>query len=104
MIPSSIRQGCQYEGKEYFVTTGIYAWGIFYRHSVFEALGLSPPDTWEGLLSVCDSLLEAGYTPFAMGLKYSWPAMAWLVLVDVFAPTIVCCFQVRLPEYANQRP
>ena len=42
--------------RQYFVPTSWYWWAIYYRPSIFEQYGITPPQTWDELLAACDTL------------------------------------------------
>jgi multiple sugar transport system substrate-binding protein/raffinose/stachyose/melibiose transport system substrate-binding protein len=65
------------DGKQYFLPTSWYWWAVYYRKSIFNELGLEPPETWEEFLAVNETLKENGYIPLAIGTKYRWTAAAW---------------------------
>lgn len=73
----SIRDIVSYEDKAMGVPIAYYHWGIYYRKSLFERLGLEPPETWGDLIRVGHALQEEGITPFAAGTEAGWPAAAW---------------------------
>ncbi len=61
-------------GKIWGVPYSYYQWGIYYRKDIFDKLGLDEPTTWDGLLSACGTLRDAGVTPFTIGTKFLWTA------------------------------
>lgn len=65
------------DGKQYFVPSSWYWWAVFYRKSIFEEHGITPPETWDELLTVCDTLDGAGVIPITIGTKFRWTAAAW---------------------------
>jgi ABC-type glycerol-3-phosphate transport system substrate-binding protein len=65
------------DGKQYFVPTSYYWWGMYYNKKVFEKYGLEPPKTWDEFLAVCETLKKNGVTPIVSGTKNAWPAAAW---------------------------
>ena len=73
VFPASIKEWVTFDGKQYFIPTAIKWNGIFYRTDIFEAEGLTPPETWDDMLTLCDTLHQAGYTPFAMTAVRNWP-------------------------------
>jgi len=75
--PKGFRAMSSVDDKQYFLPTSWYWWAVYYRPSIFDELGLTPPETWEEFLAVCDTLKENGYTPLAIGTKYRWTAAAW---------------------------
>lgn len=46
---------------------------VFYNKAIFEEYGLEPPQTYEELLNVVDTLTAAGIAPFALANKTKWP-------------------------------
>ncbi len=74
-LSGGFKQASSYEGKQYAVPWTFYSWGIHYRKSVWEAAGATPPETYEELLALCETLQGAGVTPFALGNDGRWPAM-----------------------------
>ncbi len=47
--------------------------GIWYNKQIFTKLGLTPPQTFDELLTDAKKIKDAGYTPFAMDGKDAWP-------------------------------
>ncbi|RME49049.1 MAG: carbohydrate ABC transporter substrate-binding protein [Chloroflexi bacterium] len=75
--PKGFVELSSYEGRQYFVPTSWYWWAVYYRPSIFEKYGITPPKTWDELLSVCDTLRANGIIPFTIGTKYRWTAAGW---------------------------
>ncbi len=65
------------DGKQYFVPTSYYWWAVYYNKKVFEKYNLTPPETWEQFLAVCETLKSNGIIPIVSGTKNAWPAAAW---------------------------
>ena len=51
--------------------------GMIYNKDVFDALGLTPPSTWEEFEVLCETLKERQYTPLVVGGGDSWHLMFW---------------------------
>lgn len=64
-------------GKQYFVPTSYYWWAVYYNKKVFAKYNLTPPETWEDFLKVCETLKSNGVIPIVSGTKNAWPAAAW---------------------------
>lgn len=73
VFPASLKEMVTFDDKQYFVPTAIQWNGVFYRQDVFDEVGLTPPETWDEMLAMCDTLNEAGYTPFAQTASSTWP-------------------------------
>lgn len=69
--------------KQYFLPSSWYWWAMFYRKSVFEEHGVTPPETWDELLAACDTFSEAGIIPITIGAKDKWPAAAWFDYINM---------------------
>jgi ABC-type glycerol-3-phosphate transport system substrate-binding protein len=84
VFPASLKEMVTINGKQYFVPTAIQWNGIYYRKDVFEAVGLTPPETWEELLAVCDTLRAAEYTPFTIvGGQWPPPMGFWFTAINL---------------------
>jgi len=78
------------DGKQYFLPSSWYWWGVYYRKSIFDELGLEEPTTWEEFMEINQTLKDAGYTPLAIGTKYRWTAAAWFDYLNM---------RINGPEY-----
>jgi multiple sugar transport system substrate-binding protein len=63
------------DGKKYLVPNYNYAWGFFYRKSVWQSRGYQIPGTFDALLSLCAQMRKDGLIPIAFADKDGWPAM-----------------------------
>ncbi len=75
VLSGGFKQASTYDGKQYLVPWTFYSWGIHYRKSVWDSVGATPPEDWDGLLALCNELQGQGITPFASGNDGRWPAM-----------------------------
>lgn len=75
--PKGFRAMSEVDGKAYFLPSNWYWWAMFYRTSIFEEYGITPPQTWDELLTSCDTLSANGIIPITIGTKYRWTAAAW---------------------------
>lgn len=48
-------------------------WPVWYNKEVFKDLSLEVPTTWDEFIYVCDTMLEAGITPFLSTVEGRWP-------------------------------
>lgn len=49
-----------------------YAISLYYNKEIFEEAGLTPPESFDDLLKVCEALQEKGIRPFQVGEKDIW--------------------------------
>lgn len=61
-----------YDGKLYGITNELELLGVFYNIEMFEELGLTPPETYEDFVEICETFSEAGITAFIAEDKDQW--------------------------------
>ena len=67
------------EGTQYAVMyKGANKSTIWYNVAEFEEAGVEPPETWDELTNVRDTLMAAGITPYSVGVDVGWP------MTDIF--------------------
>lgn len=58
-----------------------------YNVGVWRRLGLAKPTTWDGFLTACGRLKDAGITPIATTQQNMWPVANWFSMLSAaFAP------------------
>ncbi|PVU83867.1 ABC transporter substrate-binding protein [Cellulomonas sp. WB94] len=84
-LPAALRSLSQTaDGKEVFIPTGYYWWGVYYFKSDFEKLGVTPPKTWDEFVQVAQKIKAQGVNPLTMGLSdNAWLASAWFDYLDL---------------------
>ena len=66
------------DGKQIFVPTQYYWWGVFYRKSAFQEWGVQVPETWDQFIQVCKTIKSKGVAPLTMGTgSTAWVASGW---------------------------
>jgi multiple sugar transport system substrate-binding protein len=66
------------DGKQIFVPTNYYWWGLFYRKSAFQQWGVQPATTWDEFIALCKTLKGKGVAPLTMGTGSTpWVASGW---------------------------
>ncbi len=72
------------DGKQIFVPTNYYWWGLFYRKSAFQEWGVQPATTWDEFLALCKTLKGKGVNPLTMGTGSTpWVASGWFDYLDL---------------------
>lgn len=72
-----------FDDRIYGMGIGIAPSVVFYNTEIFKDLNLDVPETWEELDTVCDTLKQAGYVPFALGNKNKWPGLLEYTMLGV---------------------
>ena len=62
------------DGKNYCLSLDMVETGIFYNKTLFEKLGLTPPETWEQFLEILERVRQEGKIPLLMDL---WSFNDW---------------------------
>lgn len=71
------------QGQVYGLPIAYYPWGLFYRKSLFQRLGLGPPARWTDFLRICSRLKAEGIAPIGLAAGDGWPAAGWFDLLDL---------------------
>jgi raffinose/stachyose/melibiose transport system substrate-binding protein len=85
-VPAGIRPVTQVGGRTYVVPMSFVGIGALYSKKTMTQVGAQPPDTWGGLLALCDAAKAHGKVAFALGDQTDWVTQ----LVDyALVPTTV---------------
>lgn len=80
--PASLK-AFETKGKNYGVPIDLDAKYMAYNKAAFAKAGVDgAPKTLEDMLSACDKLKSAGYTPIAFGNQYGWPAIHYITQLN----------------------
>jgi multiple sugar transport system substrate-binding protein len=71
------------DGKQYFVPFYYYQWAVFYRKSVWQQHGYTPPKTWDEYKALAAKMKSDGLVPISLGDKDGWPAMGTFDYLNV---------------------
>jgi len=74
---ASTKASMTIDGKQWGVPYTYYQWGVYYREDVYAEHGLGAPETYEQMLSNCQTLLDAGIKCFAIGTRVPWTTAGW---------------------------
>lgn len=72
-----IRPVVFYHNQPYAMPISYYQWGLYYRKSMFERWGISPPQNWTQLLTLIEELKRQNITPLNLSGASSWSSLAW---------------------------
>lgn len=72
------------DGKQIFMPTNYYWWGVFYLKSSFKKWGVSEPQSWDDFISLCEKLKAQGINPLANGIGSTpWMASGWFDILNL---------------------
>ena len=65
------------DGKQYIIPTTWYPWGLHYRKSTMQELGLDPENiaNWDDFMKLLEGTKKKGLIGYALGDKGGWEAM-----------------------------
>ena len=70
---SDLRAAFTFNDSVHGFPISVEYWPVWYNKEVFSELNLTPPETWEELISICDTMLANGITPFMSTVEGRWP-------------------------------
>ena len=76
-LTDQMKQAQNTDGAVYAIPRYYSCRGILYNKSVFQRLGLRPPQSYGDFLSLCEALKAAGITPLAVGAEDLWHMAQW---------------------------
>ncbi len=68
----NVRGTVTIDGQLLAVPLESLAWNTLYNKEIFDAAGVTPPNTLDELKDVVDVLTEKGYTPFVVAMQDQW--------------------------------
>lgn len=81
--PPALQALSQREGRQYYLPSG-YNWnGVYYNKAIFDQFGLQPPQSWDELLQVSETLWLNGVTPFAISGADPLMGLLWFDYINL---------------------
>lgn len=71
------------DGKQYFVPQSYYPWAVFYRKSLWQERGYTPPKTLAELETLAKQMQSDKLVPFAYADKDGWPVMGTFDILNM---------------------
>lgn len=72
-----LRAAFTFDEKCYGFPRDLAYWYVHYNTDVFAKYNLTPPTTWAELMTVCDTLVQNGITPFQLTANDGWTSFIW---------------------------
>ena len=72
-----------FDGAQYALPVSYYQWGVYYRPDVYEAAGVSVPNTYDELIAACEVMASQGKSLFTIGTKFKWTSGGWFDYVNM---------------------
>lgn len=79
-ISESVRDLYTIDGKQYCTPISVDDWVMYYDKRTFSDLGLEVPTTWDEMMTVSDTLVDAGIAPFWNSGGNPW-AFVWFQIL-----------------------
>jgi multiple sugar transport system substrate-binding protein len=88
IFPSEMSEGFKAastgdDGKQYFIPEQNYPWAVYYRKSLWEENGWTPPETLDELKVLGADMQSVGIIPMAFSDKDGWPAMGTFDILNM---------------------
>ena len=73
------------DGKQYIIPTTWYPWGLHYRKSTMQEIGLDPEglNNWDDFMKLLEGTQKKGLIGYALGDKGGWEAMGTFSILNV---------------------
>ncbi|MEY3347785.1 MAG: hypothetical protein RL159_471 [Actinomycetota bacterium] len=73
------------DGKQYIIPTTWYPWGLHYRKSTMQEIGLDPEGlyNWDDFMKLLEGTKKKGLIGYALGDKGGWEAMGTFSILNV---------------------
>ncbi|MGA7688728.1 MAG: extracellular solute-binding protein [Jiangellales bacterium] len=71
------------DGKQYFIPEQNYPWAVYYRKSLWDENGWTPPETLDELKALAAEMESAGIIPMSFSDKDGWPAMGTFDILNM---------------------
>jgi multiple sugar transport system substrate-binding protein len=71
------------DGEQYFLPIYNYPWAVFYRKSLFEENGYTPPANLDEFKTLSAKMQSDGLVPMAFGDSDGWPAMGTFDIINL---------------------
>ena len=72
------------DGKQYIIPTTWYPWGLHYRKSTMQEIGLDPEglNNWDDFMKLLEGTQKKGLIGYALGDKGGWEAMGTFSILN----------------------
>jgi ABC-type glycerol-3-phosphate transport system substrate-binding protein len=82
-VPASVQQLSTYQDRQFYVPVAVGWKAIYYNKQIFADYDLTPPETWDDFLAICETLLANGETPLAISGNDAWPIQGWFEYLNL---------------------
>ena len=71
------------DGNQYFMPEQNYPWAVYYRKSLWDENGWTPPETLDEFKALAADMESAGLVPMSFSDKDGWPAMGTFDILNM---------------------
>jgi ABC-type glycerol-3-phosphate transport system substrate-binding protein len=82
-VPPALQQASEFQGHQFYIPVGVGWKAIYYNKQIFADYNLSPPETWEEFLVICDTLLADGEVPLSISGIDPWAIHGWFEYLNL---------------------
>lgn len=76
-LPASMAAAFTFNDRQFGLPLTASYWVTFYNKRLFAEHGLEPPQTWDDLMAIAETLKSAGVAPFYATVGGRWPSFIW---------------------------
>lgn len=82
-IPAPLQQVSAFQERQFYIPVSVGWKAIYYNKQIFADYNLSPPETWDEFLAICDTLLANGEIPLSIGASDAWSVHGWFEYLNL---------------------
>jgi ABC-type glycerol-3-phosphate transport system substrate-binding protein len=82
-VPAGVQQISAYQDRQFYVPVAVGWKAIYYNKQIFAEYNLTPPETWEDFLAICETLLANGEVPLSISGSDSWSIHSWFEYLNL---------------------
>jgi multiple sugar transport system substrate-binding protein/raffinose/stachyose/melibiose transport system substrate-binding protein len=82
-IPPGLRQLTAYQDRQFYVPVAVGWKAIYYNKQIFADYNLTPPQSWDEFMAICETLMANGVTPLAISGNESYAIVGWFEYLNL---------------------
>ena len=82
-VPAGLQQVSAFQDRQFYIPVSVGWLAIYYNKQIFADYNLSPPETWEDFLAICETLLANGEVPLSIAANDAWAIHGWFEYLNL---------------------